>query len=1101
MNMVNPWVAAWHVVGALALEIAVVVMVAACLQRWTKSALWQRTIWQVCILGLAMLVAFELTGVAGRITPRVEGAMQMKPGFSQSAVTPLVEQKSLPTMAGEPTFVVAERPDDGSRGLQPTMSQKDELRRGATLESPMESGWHVNRRSATNNSSDHSRGLNPTATFKSSLREEGGDDTRYPPKSAKNQQLEASLPQSIDGELFQADNSPYFWLSLAWMIGASAFAVRILLARSLFAVFQWRCRRVVDASLAEYVETLARQLKLGRPVCLIESPRLNGPIVFGIFRPTIALPVGFAGSFETVQQKVILAHELAHVAARDPVWHLLADLVSAAVWWHPLVWWSRHRLHTAMEAAADEGSLVISNGPAVLAECLVKLGGRLAQPRSLAWMGIEGNGFRSGLGRRVERLVSLDGRTRKSQGRVGAGLAKTFGPAALAIVAILCTAWAHPQTFKKGETMNALPQTWKQIVAAFALMANVSADNNAAEAPKVSAREKVALEAAEFNPATGLPSGVDPQLAGRYGLGVAGNPAATKKTEGPLSADKRQVQTKLHQTILDEVSYDGLPLSEVLKDLSHESRKRDPEKRGINFLISHAPDKSATVASIDPVTGQPLPASATVDMNNVNIRINLPLRNVRLKDVLDLLAKVADRPIHYSVENYGVVFAAGATAIGGANQQLIQETAPYYWQMDPKLMERYGGLIRPGMGNAAQPAALPVVPPPRQSKLETIILKEVVYDGIPLAEVLKDLRAESLKLDPEKQGINFVINPNQPPQFSDVDPTTGQPIQSPSPEPVDNTTVRFNLPLRNVRVIDVLDAITKVASRPLAYSVENYGVVFSVVSPDTASAQPIYARYGAGPYGSSRYGAQSSPQQSVSLEVRTFRVDTNTFLKGLENAFGIVVGEPSDTTTEGKLSRIDEIKLRQAEEEFRHAKQKPIGDENRAKYALELLKAELEEKKAGRGKSNPASTIQQALRKLLSQLGVNMDDSNKAVFFNDLTGILMVRATADDLKVVQAAIDTLGGTAVAQRLRVVSVIGAVAKTGTLELPPGERMDIIEAIAKSGGLAPTATKSKIELTRKGKTTRHKFDDLRKETDPSKKIWLEPGDIIYIGEIMF
>jgi hypothetical protein len=257
-------------------------------------------------------------------------------------------------------------------------------------------------------------------------------------------------------------------------------------------------------------------------------------------------------------------------------------------------------------------------------------------------------------------------------------------------------------------------------------------------------------------------------------------------------------------------------------------------------------------------------------------------------------------------------------------------------------------------------------------------------------------------------------------------------------------------------------------------------------------------------------------------------VDTNTFLKGLENAFGIVVAQAtpilqpshpdadtngyvhpkvSDQGNEGKPSRIDEIRLRQAEEEFTYAKQLlengrlAQGEYNKAKYVLELLKAELEEKKAERGKTNQARTIQQALRQLFSQLGVNMDDSNKAVFYNDLTGVLMVRATTDDLKVVQAAIETLGGTATAGRLRAASVVGCVVKAGAVDLPPGERMDVIEAIAKAGGLSPTASKSKIELTRKGKTTRYKFDDLRKESDPAKKVWLEPGDIIYVGENVF
>jgi polysaccharide export outer membrane protein len=86
--------------------------------------------------------------------------------------------------------------------------------------------------------------------------------------------------------------------------------------------------------------------------------------------------------------------------------------------------------------------------------------------------------------------------------------------------------------------------------------------------------------------------------------------------------------------------------------------------------------------------------------------------------------------------------------------------------------------------------------------------------------------------------------------------------------------------------------------------------------------------------------------------------------------------------------------------------------------------------------------------------------------------------------------------------RTVYVFGAVNKSGALELPTDERIDIIQAIAKAGGLSQLASKSKIELTRKGKKPQtYKFDELRKETDPAKKIWLEPGDIIYVGESFF
>jgi polysaccharide biosynthesis/export protein len=90
------------------------------------------------------------------------------------------------------------------------------------------------------------------------------------------------------------------------------------------------------------------------------------------------------------------------------------------------------------------------------------------------------------------------------------------------------------------------------------------------------------------------------------------------------------------------------------------------------------------------------------------------------------------------------------------------------------------------------------------------------------------------------------------------------------------------------------------------------------------------------------------------------------------------------------------------------------------------------------------------------------------------------------------------------RSRTVTVLGAIdirgINGGSIELPSEQPMDILEAIAKAGGfsVSKVGRNPRIELTRKGKVTHYKFDDLRKETDPSKKVWLEPGDVIFLPE---
>ena len=87
------------------------------------------------------------------------------------------------------------------------------------------------------------------------------------------------------------------------------------------------------------------------------------------------------------------------------------------------------------------------------------------------------------------------------------------------------------------------------------------------------------------------------------------------------------------------------------------------------------------------------------------------------------------------------------------------------------------------------------------------------------------------------------------------------------------------------------------------------------------------------------------------------------------------------------------------------------------------------------------------------------------------------------------------------RSRTVSVIGQVNKPGVIALPGEQKIGILEAIASAGDLTRSANKNRIEVSRKGKTYKFTLDNLKKESNPEKKFWLEPGDVIYIHESFF
>ena len=128
------------------------------------------------------------------------------------------------------------------------------------------------------------------------------------------------------------------------------------------------------------------------------------------------------------------------------------------------------------------------------------------------------------------------------------------------------------------------------------------------------------------------------------------------------------------------------------------------------------------------------------------------------------------------------------------------------------------------------------------NKLDRIRFDRVSYQGLPLSEVVINLREESKKRDPEKKGVNFLINPNGGAvRRGPVVGPTGQPITNALPEAMDIDSVYINLrpPLEDVRLVDVLDAVVTVADYPIKYSIEEYGVVVSMQESEPARREEI----------------------------------------------------------------------------------------------------------------------------------------------------------------------------------------------------------------------------------------------------------------------
>lgn len=143
------------------------------------------------------------------------------------------------------------------------------------------------------------------------------------------------------------------WLLAGWALGAALLLLRL-------AAGWWGVRRlarqaepVADPEWTWLLKDLCWILDVQRPVRLLRSRSSTMPVTWGTLRPTVLLPAD-ADAWPAGRRRVVLLHEMAHVARRDCLVQALADLACALYWFNPLSWYAARQLRAERERACDD---------------------------------------------------------------------------------------------------------------------------------------------------------------------------------------------------------------------------------------------------------------------------------------------------------------------------------------------------------------------------------------------------------------------------------------------------------------------------------------------------------------------------------------------------------------------------------------------------------------------------------------------------------------------------------------------------------------------------------------------------------------------------
>jgi beta-lactamase regulating signal transducer with metallopeptidase domain len=183
---------------------------------------------------------------------------------------------------------------------------------------------------------------------------------------------------------------------IVFLLRADPYLGRAWLALSLvYAAFVLRAIRAVRRRRRQWP-----RIEVDTATVLV-SPD-TGPAVVGVVQPYVVLPQ-WALSMDAPARSLMLRHELAHIAARDPLLLGVSVLMSVLLPWNAAVWAITRRLRLAIEIDCDQRVIGAAADAREYGELLLRVGSRRRLPELFVVSLVERHGF---LEQRIKAMTS-----------------------------------------------------------------------------------------------------------------------------------------------------------------------------------------------------------------------------------------------------------------------------------------------------------------------------------------------------------------------------------------------------------------------------------------------------------------------------------------------------------------------------------------------------------------------------------------------------------------------------------------------------------------------------------------------------------------------
>ena len=142
-----------------------------------------------------------------------------------------------------------------------------------------------------------------------------------------------------------------------WLIGILVMIILVIKSSLRLRTLKESALPLQNQEVRRLYHHCLEEMEIHRDIPVYSTAFLKSPIIVGLLKPCIYLPIHLISDYNKSDMRYMLLHELQHYKHKDAIASYLMNLAGVVYWFNPLVWYALREMRNDREVACDTSVL------------------------------------------------------------------------------------------------------------------------------------------------------------------------------------------------------------------------------------------------------------------------------------------------------------------------------------------------------------------------------------------------------------------------------------------------------------------------------------------------------------------------------------------------------------------------------------------------------------------------------------------------------------------------------------------------------------------------------------------------------------------------